>query len=265
MIAAGVDIGSTASKAVILEGDRVAAALIGPSSTNPARTAREIFQQALAQAGIAEAQVKCIVGTGYGRAQVAFAHTNISELSCHGRGAHFFLPSARTVLDLGGQDTKAICLDRDGNLLDFAMNDKCAAGTGRFLEMMARTLGLELDELAKLHFQEGEPCVIGNMCSVFAESEVINLVNENTALPRIVKGLHQSLASRVATLAKRVGIEPEVVITGGVAKNAGVIDAVARKLGLKLAGFPAGVDPQIIGAVGAALIAREMAERAGQG
>ena len=264
MIAAGVDIGSTASKAVILEGDGILASLIGPSSTNPAKTAREIFQQALAQAGISEARVNFIVGTGYGRAQVAFAHTNISELSCHGRGAHFYLPAARTVLDIGGQDTKAICIDRDGNLLDFAMNDKCAAGTGRFLEMMARTLGMGFDEFAAMHFQDGEPCVIGNMCSVFAESEVINLVNEGAELPRIIKGLHQSLAGRVAALAKRVGIEPEVVITGGVAKNAGVIEAVGKKLGRKLASFPPGVDPQIIGALGAALIARDQAQRSGQ-
>ena len=264
MIAAGVDIGSTASKVVLLEGDRILACRIGPSSTNPARTAREIFAEALAQAGLSEAQADFIVGTGYGRAQVAFAHTNISELSCHGRGAHFFLPAARTVIDIGGQDTKAICIDPAGNLLDFAMNDKCAAGTGRFLEMMARTLSLSFSEFASMHFQEGEPCAIGNMCSVFAESEVINLVNEGAALPGIVKGLHQSLAARVVALAKRVGIEPEVVITGGVAKNPGVIDAVEKKLGRRLAFFPDGADPQLIGALGAALIARDLAQRSGR-
>jgi len=257
LITAGVDIGSTASKSVILSGDKILAQVIGPSSTNPAKTAQEIYQRALSQAGVPEKEVAFVVGTGYGRAQVPFAHTNISELSCHGRGAHFALNSVRTVLDIGGQDTKVISIDQNGNLLDFAMNDKCAAGTGRFLEMMARVLDLGLAQLGEMHFQEGEPCVIGNMCSVFAESEVINLVNEGIPLPRIVKGLHLSLAGRVASLVKRVGMEPELVITGGVAKNRGVIDAIEGKLKLKITGFPDGVDPQIIGALGAALIARD--------
>jgi predicted CoA-substrate-specific enzyme activase len=202
-----------------------------------------------------------VVGTGYGRAQVPFAQANISELSCHGAGAHHILSRVRTVLDIGGQDTKVITVDKDGNLLDFAMNDKCAAGTGRFLEMMCRVLDLSLDQLGEMHFSDGEPCTIGNMCSVFAESEVINLVNEGVPLPRIVKGLHNSLASRVATMVKRVGIEPEVVISGGVAKNKGVIDAIESKLKLKLTKFPDHIDPQIIGALGAALIAADNARK----
>lgn len=261
MITAGVDIGSTASKALVLQDDEIKSCVIGPSSTNPAKTARDIFEQALAKAGQSEPDVNCIVGTGYGRAHVPFAHTNFSEISCHGRGANYFLNSVRTVIDIGGQDTKAITIDKDGNLLDFAMNDKCAAGTGRFLEMMVRSLDISLDELSSLHFQEGEPCVIGNMCSVFAESEVINLVNEGTPLARIVKGLHQSLAGRVTSLVKRVGVEPEVVITGGVAKNKGVIDSIAKKIGTELVTFPDGVDPQIMGALGAALIARDQAKK----
>jgi len=264
MITAGVDIGSTASKAVIFQNSQILGSVIGPSSTNPAKTAAAIYEQALSQAGISPDRVRFVVGTGYGRAQVSFAHTNISELSCHGRGAHYYLPSVRTVLDIGGQDTKAICIDRDGNLLDFAMNDKCAAGTGRFLEMMVRTLDVSLADLGRLHFEPGESCMIGNMCSVFAESEVINLVNEGAPLPGIVKGLHQSLASRVVALAKRVGVEPEIVVTGGVAKNAGVVDAVAKKLGMNLARFPEGVDPQIIGALGAALIAQDRAGKSSQ-
>ena len=260
LITAGVDIGSTASKAVILGDGKILGSVTGPSSTNPARTAQEIYQAALAQAKVPETEIAFVVGTGYGRAQVPFAHTNISELSCHGRGAHFALNSVRTVLDLGGQDTKVISVDAEGNLLDFAMNDKCAAGTGRFLEMMCRVLELKLDQLGEMHFAPGEPCVIGNMCSVFAESEVINLVNEGVPLPRIVKGLHLSLASRVASMAKRVGVEPDLVITGGVAKNRGVIDALAGKLAAKIAAFPPDFDPQIIGALGAALIARDSAQ-----
>jgi predicted CoA-substrate-specific enzyme activase len=210
---------------------------------------------ALQTAGKSESAIGFVVGTGYGRAQVPFAHTNISELSCHGRGAHHILPSVRTVLDIGGQDTKVISIDRDGNLLDFAMNDKCAAGTGRFLEMMCRVLDIPLSQLGAMHFKEGEPCTIGNMCSVFAESEVINLVNEGVPLPRIVKGLHLSLAGRVASMVKRVGMEPEVAVTGGVAKNQGVIEALEVKLKARLTRLPEGIDPQIIGALGAALIA----------
>lgn len=261
MITAGVDIGSTASKAVIVDDSTLRSCVIGPSSTNPAKTAKTIYEQALTQAGITPEQVRFVVGTGYGRAQVPFAHANVSELSCHGRGAHYFLPAVHTVLDIGGQDTKAICIDDHGNLLDFAMNDKCAAGTGRFLEMMSRTLDLPLSELGRLHFEPGEPCLIGNMCSVFAESEVINLVNEGASLPGIVKGLHQALAGRVVALAKRVGVKPEVVLTGGVAKNEGVVEAVARKLGLNLLRFPPGVDPQMIGALGAGLIAQDHAHK----
>ena len=261
MITAGVDIGSTASKAVILSDNEIKGAITGPSTTNPAKTAKDIYESALSKAGINEDDVDYVVGTGYGRAQVPFADTNISEISCHGRGAHHLLPSVRTVIDIGGQDTKAICVDDTGNLLDFAMNDKCAAGTGRFLEMMARTMELEFEDFARLHFDEGEPCVIGNMCSVFAESEVINLVNEGTPLSRIIKGLHNSLASRVASMAKRVGTEPDVVVTGGVAKNKGVVDAIEKKLGMSLSVFPEGSDPQTVGALGAALIAYDHALR----
>lgn len=254
---AGVDIGSTASKAVVMRDGKVMGAIIGPSSTNPAKNARNIYELALEESEVARADVQYIVGTGYGRAHVPFANENISEISCHGRGAHFYLPSVRTILDIGGQDTKAICVDDKGALLDFAMNDKCAAGTGRFIEAIIRNMEISLDDLEKLHFQGGEPCIISSMCSVFAESEVINLVNEGVELPRIIKGLHISLAGRIATLAKRVGVIEDVAITGGVAKNRGVIDAIEQKLGTKVKRFPEGVDPQLIGAVGAAIIAAD--------
>ena len=256
-IVAGVDIGSTASKVVIMNDSEILGAIIGPSSTNPAKTARRIFEQAIEQAKISESDVKYIVGTGYGRAHVPFANENISEISCDGRGAHFFMKSVRTILDIGGQDTKAVCVDDKGHLLDFAMNDKCAAGTGRFLEAIIRNMDIKLDELEKLHFQNGDPCTISSMCSVFAESEVINLVNEGVELPRIIKGLHISLAGRVATLAKRVGLIEDIAVTGGVAKNRGVIDALEQKLGMKIKRFPEGTDPQLAGAVGAAVLAHD--------
>jgi predicted CoA-substrate-specific enzyme activase len=195
---------------------------------------------------------------------VPFANTNISELSCHGRGAHFFLPAVRTIIDIGGQDTKAISIDSKGGLLDFVMNDKCAAGTGRFLENMARSMGLKVDELEKFHFEDGEPSMITSLCSVFAESEVINLLNEGVSLPRIIKGIHISLANRVKALARRLGIEEEVTITGGVAKSRAVIETLEDRLKIKTTHFPEGVDPQTIGAVGAALIAVDHASKKGQ-
>jgi|YNPNPStandDraft_1061719.scaffolds.fasta_scaffold19423_2 predicted CoA-substrate-specific enzyme activase len=257
-ITAGVDIGSTASKALILVDGTVAGYVVGPSSTNPARTAREIYRQALEKAGRSASEVSYIVGTGYGRTRVEFADKNISEITCHGRGAHFLRPSTRTVIDIGGQDTKVICIDAAGNLLDFVMNDKCAAGTGRFLEAMARSMEIPIEEMERYYFGEGDPCTITSMCSVFAESEVINLINDGVALPGIVKGLLLSLANRVSSLARRLGMEEEVVMTGGVAKNRGVRDALEKKLGIVLNGFD-GMDPQIVGALGAALIAADLA------
>jgi predicted CoA-substrate-specific enzyme activase len=242
---------------LILDGEKVLASVIGQSSTNPGKTAKSIYEKCLADAGLTADQVAYVVGTGYGRAQVPFANENISEISCHGRGAHFILPGVRTVLDIGGQDTKAISIDDRGGLLDFAMNDKCAAGTGRFLEAIIRSMDISIEALGDYHFMEGEPATISSMCSVFAESEVINLVNEGVPLARIIKGLHNSLANRVASLANRLGLTPEIVVTGGVAKNKGVIDALAKKLNLVLLTFPEGADPQLMGALGAALIGRD--------
>ena len=263
MITAGVDIGSTASKSVIIADDKVVASITGPSEVNPAKTAENIYEQALEQSGIKREEVEYIVGTGYGRAHVPFADTNISELSCHGRGAHYFIPAVRTIIDIGGQDTKAISIDSKGNLLDFVMNDKCAAGTGRFLENMARSMGLKVGELEKYHFEDGEPSMISSLCSVFAESEVINLLNEGVSMPRVIKGIHISLTNRVKALANRLGIEPEIAVTGGVAKSRAVIEALEEKLKIKMTRFPEGVDPQIIGAVGAALIAIDHARKKG--
>jgi predicted CoA-substrate-specific enzyme activase len=259
LITAGVDIGSTASKTVVLVDGKPASQVIGPSTTNPKRTAREIYEKALAEAGVSEADVAYIIGTGYGRTQVDFATKNISEITCHGRGAHFLLPSVRTVIDVGGQDTKTICVDGQGNLLDFAMNDKCAAGTGRFLEAMARSMEIPIGEMEKHYFGDGDPCTITAMCSVFAESEVINLINDGVDLPRIVKGLLLSLANRVASLTKRMGVMEDVVMTGGVAKNQGVQEAIEKKLKIRMKRFD-GTDPQIAGALGAALIAADFAQ-----
>ncbi len=258
MITAGVDIGSTASKAVVLSDGAVVGQVIGPSSTNPSRTAREIYAEALAQAGIRADAVVMVVGTGYGRTQVSFADHNVSEITCHGKGAHHLLPTVRTVIDIGGQDTKVISLDARGDLLDFAMNDKCAAGTGRFLEVMARSMDLSVESMTDHYSRDDEPCAITNMCSVFAESEVINLINDGVELPRIIKGLVRAMANRVAGLARRMGPDEDVTLTGGVAKNLGVREALEAKLAVPLRPLE-GLDPQLVGALGAALSARELA------
>jgi predicted CoA-substrate-specific enzyme activase len=263
VIVAGVDIGSTTSKAVILQGRRIAGTYIGQSSTNPTKTADEVFQKALELARTERSEVRYIVGTGYGRAKVAFANENVSELSCHGKGAHFLVPAVRTVIDIGGQDSKVISVDVQGRLQDFGVNDKCAAGTGRFLDFISGSLGLKVSDLGRYHFDSGEPATISHMCSVFAESEVINLINEGVPLASVVKGLHLSVASRINSIARRVGLTPEVVITGGVAKNPGVLKCLEEKLEVQLKSLPGDFDPQLIGALGAAVIAAEKVNKGG--
>lgn len=263
-LTAGVDIGSTASKALLVRGLEVLGQAIGQSSVNPARTARSVFEAACGGAGVEPGDVSRIVGTGYGRAKVGFADDNVSEISCHAVGAHFLVPDARTIIDIGGQDCKAIALEDNGTLKNFAMNEKCAAGTGRFLEMMTRVLEIRIEDLEELDAESENPVSISNVCSVFAESEVINLVNEGAHIPDIVRGLHNSLTNRIAVLVNRVGLREPVVATGGVAKNAGVVRALENKLGAEITPVPDGFDPQIIGALGAAVVAgRKMARGGG--
>ena len=259
LITAGIDIGSTTSKAVLWMDDRPGPHVIGPSTTNPRATARQCYDKVLALAGISAADVGYIVGTGYGRTKVTFASENVSEISAHGKGAQTLLPSARTIIDIGGQDTKVILLDGRGQIVEYVMNDKCAAGTGRFLDFIARTLGVEVEKLATIHLSDGyRPVRLSSMCSVFVESEVINLVNDEVPLPSVVQGLHQSVAMRVSALVKRVGLTEDVVITGGVAKNAGIIDALEKSLGVKMKALAEFADPQVVGSLGAAVIARDV-------
>ena len=260
-VAVGIDVGSTTSKAVVVAGGRMVSSFIGASTTSPTKTARIVFQEALERASTNGNSVDYIVGTGYGRAKVDFANENISEISCHARGAHFLLPSVRTIIDIGGQDTKAISIDKNGIVVEFAMNDKCAAGTGRFLDFMARTMNLEIKDMVRLDSEAESAALISSMCSVFAESEVINLINEEVPLPSIIRGLHRSVAGRISTLARRVGLTKEIVVTGGVAKNRGVIDALKAVLRCDFGVLPEEYDPQIVGALGAAVIAYEKRER----
>jgi predicted CoA-substrate-specific enzyme activase len=221
-LVAGVDVGSRTAKAVIMGEGRVLSSCLIPSVVNPPKAARHAIEEALKKIGLSSIDdIGYIVGTGYGRARISFASTQTSEITCHAKGAHYLCSDVRTVIDIGGQDCKVIGLGKDGKILDFAMNDKCAAGTGRFLESMARTLEMELEEFLDIHDSATSPIPITSVCSVFAESEVISLLNEGHAIKDIVAGLHAAMATRVSSLSRKVGVTEEVTITGGVRKRQG--------------------------------------------
>lgn len=248
----GIDIGSTACKAVVLkDGKEIAGSAIiqtGTGTSGPGRVYEEVF----AAAGITPGDASRTVVTGYGRLTFDKADSQISELSCHAKGVHFLLPGARTIIDIGGQDAKALKLSPAGTLTGFVMNDKCAAGTGRFLDVMAKILEVDVGDLAGLSERSGERISISNVCTVFAESEVISHLAAGRSREDIAAGIHMSVANRVSGLARRVGIEPEVVLTGGVAQNAGVVRAMAEILEMPISPAPI---PQLTGALGAALYA----------
>ncbi|MGQ9722977.1 MAG: acyl-CoA dehydratase activase [Candidatus Jordarchaeum sp.] len=255
MIVAGCAIGSLTGKALIMKDSKILAYSIVPSTIKPEKTSRNAMDTALENVGLKSGDIEYIVGTGYGRMKVSFADLNVSELSCHGKGSHWLIPSIRTVIDVGGQDCKVIRLDDDGRILDFAMNDKCAAGTGRFLEVMAKAMEVKLDDLGELSKKSVNPAQITSQCSVFAETEVISLIAQGVEVVDIIGGIHESIASRIASLVHKVGLKEDVTVTGGVAKNSGVIEAIKKKLGVEIKKLP--LDPQVIGALGAALIAQE--------
>lgn len=252
---AGIDSGSTSTNAVILSEDqRIVSYAVLPTGINVADSAGKAFDESLQKAGISARQVVCTVSTGYGRAGIPFSGRDVTEITCHAKGAFFLNPGVRTVIDIGGQDSKIIRLDGEGNVRDFAMNDKCAAGTGRFLEMMAQSLGITLEEMSVCGLKWDEEIVISSMCSVFAQSEVVSLIAAGKKLPDIVHGLNGSVASKVLALGGRSGMEGAFMMTGGVARNRGVVRAVEEKFGCKVLCPEA---PEICGALGAALMARE--------
>jgi predicted CoA-substrate-specific enzyme activase len=249
-----VDIGSASSKALILEEGEVLEHAILPTGAESASSAERVMELALRQAGLQLDDISYIVSTGYGRVIVPFADEEITELSCHARGAHRLFPEARTVLDMGGQDCKAIRCDAEGRLGDFAMNDKCAAGTGRFLELMADVLEIPLGEIGPLSLEAADELRISNTCAVFAKSEVAALVRQGRDRGEILAGLHEAIATRVHALLRKVEVEPELVIAGGIGKNPGVVRRIEAKIGLRALLPP---EPQIAGALGAALFAAD--------
>ncbi len=259
MLYAGIDVGSLSTDVVLVDSDlQIKGYSIIPTGADSKKAAGESLDEALSQAGASQEDIGEIIATGYGRISVSFASDRVTEITCHARGANRLFPQAKTVIDIGGQDSKAIRLNRRGRAVDFAMNDKCAAGTGRFLEVMARALELDLEELAGHSLKAEKTVPISNMCAVFAESEVVSLIAEGNPREEIIKGLHVSVAERTLSLARRIGYQSPVVMTGGVAKNAGVIRALEEKLETELL-IPE--EPQIIGALGAAVIAFERAQK----
>ncbi len=246
----GMDVGSTTSKCLILRSgaEIVSSALIpaGTGTTGP----RRALEEALEKAGLRREALAAVTATGYGRAAFPGADYTVSELSCHALGAHILEPEARTVIDIGGQDAKVLRLSPEGKLVNFLMNDKCAAGTGRFLEVMARVLEKEVSDLEALDAEAEGIVPISSTCTVFAESEVISQLAKGVRLPELVKGIHMSVAVRTASLARRLGVTSPVVMTGGVARNAGVVRALEKELAVPIR-VPALA--QLAGALGAAV------------
>jgi len=254
VIVAGVDVGSLSGETVILRNDEILSYSIVRTGADSALTAKKATDEALKNADISFQDIEYTIATGYGRVIVPFANENITEISCHAKGANYLFPTVRTILDMGGQDCKAIRCNEAGKVTNFAMNDKCAAGTGRFCEVMADVLGIPLEDIGKTSLEAKKDAMISSACAVFAKSEAVSLLRSGVPKSEILSGVHEAIASRVFALLQRVGIESDFAISGGIAKNIGVIKKVADKVGLKPL---ISEEPQIVGALGAALFAKE--------
>jgi predicted CoA-substrate-specific enzyme activase len=254
MIVAGIDIGSRATKAVLLNKASVLSSVICDTGPESVKTSEAALQVLLRGTGLAPKDVKYTVATGYGRILVPFANENVSEISCHARGVNHCFPSVRTILDMGGQDCKAIRCDEQGRVVNFIMNDKCAGGTGRFLEIIAEVLDVPLSSIGEVSLKSKGNIPFNTICAVFAKSEAISYLRKGASKGDILSGLHEAIATRSVNLLKRVSIEKDFSISGGIAKNEGMVQKLREKTGLEplLA-----EDPQLMGALGAALFARE--------
>lgn len=253
MITVGVDVGSITAKAAVIIDDSIAATIVILTGYNAKNAGEQVFEGVLANAGIESSQVDRIIATGYGRNSVSFADKAITEITCHAAGAHYLNPDIRSIIDIGGQDSKAIVINEKGKVIDFAMNDKCAAGTGRFLEVMARALEVNLDEFGNMSLKANNAASISSLCTVFAESEVISLIAKGENRQNIIAGIHESIASRVVAMGNRIGLSDPVMMTGGVAKNIGVVRALEKKINTSIS---VSKNAQVTGAIGAGLIAR---------
>jgi predicted CoA-substrate-specific enzyme activase len=256
---AGIDIGSTMTKVVIAdEQGKIISSIIGPTGAEHRHLALRVTENAMEKAGLNFNNLDFIVATGYGRISVPFADKQITEITCHARGIRALFPSVRTIIDIGGQDSKGIKLNSEGKVANFVMNDKCAAGTGRFLEVIAEALGIDLTDMGRISAMADGYVQISNTCTVFAEHEVTSRLAEGAAIPEIVAGLHESIAGRVVNMVRHLGLEKDVVVTGGGAKNTGLIQAIESKVGFSVLIPP---EPFITGALGAALIGKDLVAR----
>lgn len=253
--AGGVDVGSTQTKAVLIDeqGNLVGHAIVDTGAA-VVQAAEKVFQAVLQSTGLSEQDVSYVVGTGYGRYKVTFGDSQVTEISCHARGAVHMFPGTRTVVDMGGQDTKAIRVLPSGEVLDFCMNDKCAAGTGRFLQAASYALEIPLSDLGSVALAGQKPVKISTTCTVFAESEVLSWLEKGKKVEDILMGVHLSIGTRSVGLARRVGIENEVTFTGGVTRNQAMVEVLNNMLGLKVNVSP---ESHYMGALGAALYARD--------
>ncbi len=253
---AGIDIGSLITKAVIIDDRKLISSHRADSRADPARLSEQAFGETLKRAQAKTEDISFTVATGYGRISCAFADATITELTCHARGSQFANSDVRTIIDIGGQDSKVIKIDSKGKMVDFEMNDKCAAGTGRFLEVMAHALGINIEDIGTISMQSENPCSLSSTCTVFAETEVVSLLAKGINKENIIAGLHMSIAKRVGNMVKRLGPQKEFLFVGGVAKNKGMKTSLEKQLSIRFMALE--FDPQIIGALGAALIAREI-------
>ncbi|MBI4267297.1 MAG: 2-hydroxyglutaryl-CoA dehydratase [Chloroflexi bacterium] len=259
MYFAGIDLGSTMTKIVIVDAnENVRARVVEHTGAEHRHLANKVMEKVLQEAGISFKEIDYVVATGYGRINVPFADRQITELTCHARGVANFLPTVRLAIDIGGQDAKGLKIDR-GKLVDFVMSDRCAAGTGRFLEVLAPILGLKMEDLGPISLQAKSKVSISSICTIFAKQEVISHISRGVPFADIVAGLHDSIASRVVRMVKRLKVEPDVVFTGGVAKNIGVVKALEERLGCKV--FVPD-EPLYSGALGAALLGQEITMKA---
>ncbi len=252
MIVAGVDVGAATAKTAIIKDGVFIASAIMPTGDIVSQAAEDITKEALSKAGLKMSDLDHVVSTGYGRHMVNFTDKAVSEIICHAKGVNFLFPEAKTIIDIGGQDSKVISMRGDGTVDDFAMNDKCAAGTGRFLEVMANVLKADINEMGPISLKSEKPSHITSTCTIFAESEIISLRAEAAKREDLIAGLHRAVARRVVIMGKTVGYKDDVVFTGGVARNSGVRKFIEELLDTKIV-FPE--EPQITGALGAALIA----------
>jgi len=251
----GIDSGSTTTKVVQMSGGEVKHFLVLPTGPNSERTAIRMLQTAQQECNISADDIETIVATGYGRANISMANKQVTEITCHAKGAAAIFPGAEAIIDIGGQDSKIIKIDSTGRVLDFIMNEKCAAGTGRFLDVMCRVLEIGIDDIGPLSLRSSEPVQISSTCTVFAESEVISHVARGTPVEDIVAGICSAISARVYGLGRRILTGcTKIVFTGGVAKNQGIVKGLEERLGLQLLVPP---NPQIVGAIGAAFIGQE--------